>query len=333
MKTSRRSFMLKTAAAPLILTGPARSRAAANERINVGMIGMGNQGMNDIRNFLADERVQVVAICDVNRESPGYWANKPGGYEVGRRLVERTYAQQNKAGAFKGCDTMTDFREMLARPDIDAVEVVTPDHWHGIMVTEAAAAGKDIYAQKPLSLTIPQGRAMSDAVRRYARVCQVGTQRRSDAACRRGCELVRNGRIGRLVQVECGLPRGTPDYVGKGTGNRWKPEPVPDGFDYRRWLGPAPDAPYAPARCHVNFRWILDYSGGQVTDFGAHFVDIAQWGMGTETTGPVKIQNARGTWADHPLWNTASSFYFECIYANGVKLVVADHHQVRIGVT
>jgi len=193
----------------------------------------------------------------------------------------------------------------------------------------AAKAGKDIYCQKPLALTIPEGRAMANAVKKYGTVFQTGSQQRSDVNFRRVCELVRNGRIGKLLTVECGLPSGTPDY-GK-TGNLTQTIPVPEGFDYNTWLGPAPDAPYCPARTHVNFRWILDYSGGQVTDWGGHHPDIAQWGMDTEYTGPVKIQNARAEWAVHPIWNTAIEYYFECLYANGVKLIISN--KLQSGVT
>jgi predicted dehydrogenase len=121
------------------------------------------------------------------------------------------------------------------------------------------------------------------------------------------------------------LPSGTPDY-GK-TGNQTEPVPVPEGFNYNMWLGPAPDAPYCPARTHVNFRWVLDYSGGQLTDWGGHHPDIAQWGMNTELSGPVKIQNAKATWAKHPVWNTATNFYFECIYANGLKLIISSNEE------
>ncbi len=163
---------------------------------------------------------------------------------------------------------------------------------------------------------------MSDAVRKYSRIFQSGSQQRSDKRFRFACELVRNGRIGKLQTVKCGLPGGTPDF-GR-TGDRKDPEPVPEGFDYEMWLGPAPDAPYCPARCHVNFRWILDYSGGQITDWGGHHPDIAQWGMDTEKTGPIEIRNARGDFAKDKLWNTATNFYFECIYKNGVKLIVSN---------
>jgi predicted dehydrogenase len=180
-----------------------------------------------------------------------------------------------------------------------------------------------------LSLTIQQGREMSNAVRKYKRVFQTGSQQRSDWNFRRICELVRNGYIGELHTVRCGLPGGTPDFGT--TGDQTDPADVPDGFNYQRWLGPAPEEPYAPARCHVNFRWILDYSGGQVTDWGGHHPDIAQWGMDTEYTGPVEIRNPRATWSTHPLWNTATEFYFECIYENGVKFIISDKE--RFGVT
>ena len=161
---------------------------------------------------------------------------------------------------------------------------------------------------------------MSDAVAKYQRVFQTGSQQRSGKNFRHACELVRNGRIGKLQRVICGLPSGRPD-LGK-TGDRKKPEPVPDGFNYDLWLGPAPEAPYAPARTHVNFRWIFDYSGGQVTDWGGHHPDIAQWGMGTTRTGPVAIKNAKGEFPSDALWNTATEFEFDAVYANGVVMTI-----------
>jgi predicted dehydrogenase len=298
-------------------------------RITLGVIGTGNQGFNDIHGFLGDNRVQIVAVCDVNRESAGYWEGKVGGREPARKLVEEHYAADKKSGKYKGCDAYADFRDLLARKDIDAVLICTPDHWHAIPVVQACQAGKDIYCQKPLSLTVAEGRAMSDAVKKHKRVFQTGSQQRSDPHFRQACELVRNGRIGKLQTVRVGLPGGRPDYAK--TGNRKKVEPVPEGFDYEFWLGPAPKKPYAPARCHVNFRWIYDYSGGNVTDWGGHHPDCAQWGMGTEHTGPVEIRNAKGVFPPDELWDTATEFYFEAVYANGVKMIVSNKE--RGGVT
>ncbi|MBI2925169.1 MAG: Gfo/Idh/MocA family oxidoreductase [Verrucomicrobia bacterium] len=337
---SRRQFLRGTAAAgvgavafPHIIPSSvlgADGAVAPSNRITLGIIGTGNQGTNDLRAFLSDERVQVVAVCDVNRESAGYWNGAVAGRDPAKRIVEEHYAKKAPSGSFKGCDIYTDFRQLLARTDLDAVEVATPDHWHAIPMIAAAKAGKHISCQKPLSLTIAEGRAMCDAVQKYQITFQCGSQQRSDSKFRHACELVRNGRLGKLHTVKVGQPAGHPDY-GK-TGDRKATEPVPEGFDYNLWLGPAPDAPYCPARCHVNFRWNLDYSGGQVTDWGGHHPDIAQWGMGTDHTGPVEIKNAKGNFpARTELWNTATEYSFECIYQNGIKLIVSDKH--KMGVT
>ncbi len=333
IKLTRRT-LLKSAAVygiPAIVPASALGlggRTAPSNRVAMGIIGTGNQGFNDMKGFLQDERVHIDAVCDVNKESTGYWNGAVGGREPAKRLIEKFYTEQMGA-SYKGCGTHTDFRELLARKDIDAVEVCTPDHWHAIPVVEACRAGKDIYCQKPLSLTIAEGRAMSDAVKKYKRVFQTGSQQRSDSNFRRACELVRNGRIGKVHTVKIGLPSGRPDY-GK-TGERKKPEPVPSGFDYQMWLGPAPDAPYSPARCHVNFRWIYDYSGGQVTDWGGHHPDCAQWGLGTEYTGPVEIKNAKAEFPPDELWNTATEYSFEAHYASQVKMIISSKE--RGGVT
>ncbi len=336
-KLNRRSFLKRTTAAasaavafPAIVPSSVLGANAPSNRVAMAFIGVGNQGTGDMQGFLRDDRLQAVAVCDVNRGSAGYWSGTVRGREHAKQLVDTYYAEKKNIPAYKGCDAYEDFRDVLARDDIDAVEIATPDHWHAAITVAAAQAGKDIYCQKPLSLTIEEGRAMVDAVKRYGCVFQTGSQQRSDHNFRRACELVRNGRIGKLETVKCGLPGGTPDYSG-GLGISTAPAPVPDGFNYDLWLGPAPAEPYSPARCHVNFRWILDYSGGQLTDWGGHHPDIAQWGMGTEDTGPVKIINAKGRFADGPLWNTATEYYFECIYANGVKLIISN--RTRGGVT
>jgi len=331
----RREFLKSAralASAPLFIPASAMGRdgnIAPSNRISMGVIGTGNQGTGDMQGFLGDKRVQVVAVCDVNRETPGYWEGAIAGREPARVRVEWHYARDKRAGSYKGCTAYEDFREVIARKDIDSVLIALPDHWHSIPVIEAARAGKDIYGEKPLSLTIAEGRAMCAAVKANNRIFQCGSQQRSDPRFRKACEIVRNGGIGKLKTVTCGLPGGTPD-LGK-TGDRQDPEPVPDGFNYDLWLGPAPAAPYAPARCFVNFRWILDYSGGQITDWGGHHPDIAQWGMGTVLTGPVAIRNGQAQWAKEKLWNTATDYYFEAIYENEVKLVVSS--RVRGGVT
>ncbi len=329
MKKNRRDFIKESALvaagvamAPTIVPASVMGKKSGfippSDRITLGFIGAGNQAGNDARRFLRDERVQITTICDVNAEGPGYWNGSVAGRNPLINTVNETYSE--KFGkAYKGTKGYEDFREVLALKDVDAVVIETPDHWHSIPVMMAAAAKKDIYCQKPLSLTIAEGRAMSNAVKKYDVVFQTGSQQRSDRNFRRVCELVRNGRIGQLKTVTVGLPGGTPDF-GK-TGDQTETVPVPKGFNYDLWLGPAPDAPYCPARTHVNFRWIWDYSGGQVTDWGGHHPDIAQWGMGTEYTGPVRIENVSSKWSDHPVWDTATEFHFECVYANGVRLI------------
>src|SRR5688500_18064292 len=233
--TTRRHFVasgLTLAAGVLCLPrSQAKSpRPAPSNRITLGVIGCGNQAMNDIRSFFQDPRVQIVAVCDVNRESNEYWAGRPGGREVGKRLVEEHEAQFYRSGKYRGCEVFSDYREMLARPEIDAVLIDTPDHWHALQVIDAARAGKDIYCQKPVSLTVDEGRLMRDVVRHHRRVFQTGSQQRSIQSFIRSAELIRNGHLGRLLEVRVGLPGGRPDHAH--SADRKAPGPVPEGFDY-----------------------------------------------------------------------------------------------------
>jgi predicted dehydrogenase len=303
-------------------------RPAPSDRITMAVIGTGNQGIGNMLGFLTDPRVQVVAVCDVNRQSAGYWNGNIGGRDPARQIVDWHYAAEIRSGTFSGCASYEDYREVIARPDVDVIMSALPDHWHGLTTVEAAMAGKDIYCEKPLSLTVAEGRAMSDSVKKYSRVLQTGSQQRSGANFRQASELVRNGRLGRLHTIRIGMPGGQPDF-GR-SGHRKDPEPIPAGFNYDLWLGPAPEAPYVPARCHVNFRWIRDYSGGQVTDWGGHHPDIAQWALGMDHSGPIAIRNARGVFPDG-LWNTATEYHFEAEYQNGVTMIVSDRE--RSGIT
>ncbi|MDX1285584.1 MAG: Gfo/Idh/MocA family oxidoreductase, partial [Draconibacterium sp.] len=303
-------------------------QTAPSDRINLAFIGAGNQATNDVMDFLKDDRVQVTLICDPNVRSEGYWDGRVAGREYIRDLVNGFYTKKYEK-KYRACKDVEDFREVISRKDIDAVEIATPDHWHAIPVLMAAAAKKDIYCQKPLSLTITEGRAMSDTVKHHGVVFQTGSQQRSNQNFHRVCELVVNGRIGELKKVICGLPSGTPDFGRKA--HLTEIEPVPDGFNYDLWLGPAPEVPYRPCASHVNFRWVLDYSGGQLTDWGGHHPDIAQWGMQTQNSGPVKIKNPKSKWSDHPIYNTATEFYFEALYENGVELIITT--EAKGGVT
>ena len=331
MKASRRGFLRRAAgavagalAAPRVIPVAAlgaEGRPAPSERIVMGAIGLGGQGDRDMRAFLGMPDVQMVALCDVDEGSTRYEQGWHRGIAPAKEAVERHYAAQVRDGSFKGVFTTVDFRELLAREEIDAVAVATPDHWHGLIVVSAAKAGKDVHCQKPLSFTIADGRAMADAIHRYGRVFQCGSQRRSSGHCRRSCELVRNGRIGKLHTIHVGLPGG---HSNPGYRMDESPQPVPPGFHYDMWLGPAPWAPYTHKRCHWTFRWNLDYSGGQITDWGAHYIDMAHWGMGTELTGPVEIEGTGEFPRDCVLWNTATSFHVECLYANGMKMIITS---------
>ena len=306
---TRRQFMKRTISAslgmvafPYIIPGSALGLGGAvapSNRIVMGCIGVGSQGTGDMKNFLGFKQTQIVAVCDVDRNHR-----------------ERAQAIVNGFYDNKDCQGYNDFRELLERSDLDAVLIALPDHWHAIPAIAAAKKGLDIYAEKPLALTIPQGRAMVDAVTHYGVIWQTGSWQRSVSNFRRACEAVRSGRIGTVHTVEVGLP----------TGHSCPPQPempIPDGFDYDFWLGPAPYAPYTEKRCHWNFRWILDYSGGQLTDWGAHHCDIANWGMGTEDTGP-SVVSGKGEFPRDGLWNTAVNYRVECQYPADVSPVAPD---------
>ncbi len=289
-----------------------------SERITIGCIGLGGQGTRNMKGFLANKDVQVVAVCDVETGSREYAAYLKGRYlgrEPARRLAERHYGQEKRAGVYSGCAAYKDFRKLLDRDDIDVVVVCTPDHWHVPISIAAAKAGKDIYCEKPLTLTIAEGRALSNVVNRYGRVFQTGTQHRSEGIVRRACELVRNRRIGKLKRISVEIPHNNIENPVD-----WQVMNVPSGFDYDMWLGPAPVAAYTRLRCHYAFRFILDYSGGQITNFGAHFLDIAQWANDCQYSGPVEVEGT-GEFPDDGLFNTATKVHLRYGYSNGVELV------------
>jgi predicted dehydrogenase len=267
------------------LAGQAQGRHPANDRIVTGAIGMGAQGLHDLKTVMRDPGVQAVAVCDVSAGGTGYptwYGTDRGGRGPAKQAVEAYYAEKTRSGAYRGCAVYSDFRELLARDDIDAVIIATPDHWHAVCAVEAARAGKDIYCEKPLSLTIAEARAMVNAVRQYGRVFQTGSQQRSGSNFRFACELVRNGYIGDVkhVTVNVGGPSGPCDLP---------PQPVPEHLDWDMWLGPAPWRPFHQKLHPARWRAYRDYSGGGMTDWGAHHFDIAQWALGMDDTGPVEI--------------------------------------------
>ena len=323
--SSRRDFLNAVrstslaAAAPLVLPDAVLGRLAPSNRINVGVIGLGTRGIPDMKIFMRNDDVQIRAICDVNTASKGY-RNEDivMGRDPALKIVSQYYGSKRKSGSFQGVDAYKDFRHILERDDIDAVAVVVPDHWHAPISIMAAQAGKDIFCQKPLTLTVGEGQQMIKAVRQHQRILQTGSQYRSHAGARRACELVLNGRIGRLKAIRIYIPYN--NKVGPGPG--WKPMPVPVGFNYDLWLGPAPSVPYHVKRCIYKFRFIRDYSAGQITNFGAHSIDIAQWGNGSSLSGPIEVEGLHAQWPpEGSLFNTALESKFRARYANGVELI------------
>ncbi|MHC4510921.1 MAG: Gfo/Idh/MocA family protein [Planctomycetota bacterium] len=334
VRIDRRGFLKGAATAavgamgfPCIVPLSALGGAAAvapSSRITMGSIGVGGMGTNNMRAFLAQSDVQVVAVCDVVEASNEYghwykkgWQGEWFGREPARKIAEAHYADKTGAGRYKGCRAYVDFRELLARDDIDAVCITTPDHWHAIPAIAAASLGKHIYCEKPLTLAIAEGRAIVEAVRRHGVIFQTGTQRRSDQQSRFICELIRNGRIGTLKKAIATIGANNKEAPP----SDWRPMPVPEWLDYDMWLGPAPWAPYHKDRCLYTFRFGFDYSGGQTTNLGAHAIDIVQWANGTDHTGPVEVEDLGGEFPEDGLFTTATKVHFRAKYANGVELI------------
>jgi len=312
---SRRGFLRTGAAAagavafPYIIPGRALGldgHIAPSERITMASIGLGGQGTYDTRALMSQPEVQYIAVSDVDAKHRA----------AGAQMLIEHYKKRDDADV--AIDQYNDFRELLERKDLDAVMIATPDFSHAVISLAAAKAGKDIYCEKPLANSIPEGRAVVNAVRRYDRVLQTGSHERSRDNARYACELVRNGRIGKLHTIRVNLP-----IDNHGPIDNQPVMPIPEGFDYDLWLGPAAWEPYTEKRCHFYFRYIMDYSGGEMTDRGAHIIDLAQLGNGTDGSGPISVQGT-GWFPEEGLFNTAMSYNFEFEYANGVKLIGAS---------
>ena len=308
---NRRQFLKRTAVAaagvtgfPYVVRSSALGKAgsvAASDRIVMGCIGVGSQGSGNMGGFLGKKEVQIVAVCDVDKKNR----------DRAKKRVDDKYKNDD-------CKAYLDFRDVIERKDIDALSLAMPDHWHSIPVIMAARAGKDMYGEKPLARTIHEGRVMVDTANRYGRVWQTGSWQRSVRDFHRACELVRNGRIGKIHKVEVGLP------TGGGTDVK-SVQPVPEGVDWDFWLGPARWVPYRGVM-HWNWRWMMDYSGGQLTDWAGHHIDIAHWGLGLDHTGPVEIEG-KGVYPKDGIYDAPTAYKFTCKYANGLTMIVANDRQ------
>jgi predicted dehydrogenase len=316
---SRRNFLrissmtaAGTILAPSIVPSSVFGKNAPSNRINIGQIGCGRIAREaDLPGVMRFDAARVVAATDLDSKR----------LKEGKQYIEEYY--QNKYGR-KEVDVkmFDDYREMLAKADIDAVVISTPDHWHARPAIDAAHAGKDIYLQKPTSLTIAEGRKLSDVVHRTGVIFQIGSQQRSSEQFRYACELVRNGRIGKLHTIQIGLP-------GDPAGPEEPEMPVPKNLNYEMWLGSTPLVYYTEKRVHpqADFSrpgWLRceQFGAGMITGWGAHHLDIAHWCMGTEYSGPVEIE-AKAQFPTHGLWNVHGDFEVKALYANGVTMYVS----------
>jgi len=304
-------------AAPMVIPATVLGADAPSLRVGVGMIGIGRQAWHvNLRQFLAMRDVRIVAVCDADA-----WR-----MEEGRKRVEEHYAKQQPSGAYTGCASIRDWRELLARKDVDAVMISTPDHWHAPMAIAAVEAGKDVALEKPITRTVAEGRAIVEAVRRRKRVFRVDSEFRSSRHLIRLAELIRNGVLGKVKAVEVGVPdEGIEDDRASPPAT---PEPVPPELDYAAWLGDAPKAPYTRHRVHPprnlgarpGWMRILDYSDGIVTNWGAHFVDTALWCLDAEHTGPVAIDGHGEYPPAGNLWNVLKSFAIDYTMPDGTPV-------------
>jgi predicted dehydrogenase len=303
---NRRQFLRQAAGAaagavgfPYVVSSSALGAAGAvapSERITVGAVGVGPQGSGVMRNFLRQSDAQVVAVCDV----------KSHVLKAARERVNKHYNST-------GCKAYKDFREVMARDDIDVVLAAPPDHWHVLIALAAVKSGKDVYLEKPMGLSLAQDKALRSAVHRNGRVFQFGTQQRSSRNFRFACELALNGRLGRLHTINVWSP-------GSSQGGDATPVPVPEWLDYERWLGPAPQTPYTKDRCSNKLWWFIsDYALGFIAGWGIHPIDIAFWGGGKKVTTPLTIEG-KGKWPTKGVCDTAMNWNVVMKYDSGLTM-------------
>jgi len=322
---SRRCFFRKTAAAsagiigfPYLVRSSALGLAgtvAPSNRLVMAQIGCGSMGTGNMRSFLSHGRaIQFVAVCDVDKNRCRETKN----------IVD--HAQGNS-----DCRMYGDYRQLLENEHLDIVSHALPDHWHAAVAVACARKGIDMYGEKPLARSIREGRAIADAVKQYGVIWQTGSWQRSKREFRHAAELVRNGRVGKVSYIEVGLPDGNP----KGPGTAIVKEP--EHIDWNFWLGPAPWRPYQHFNGrpdgggpHWDWRWIMDFSGGQMTDWAGHHIDVAHWGMGLDYAGPVEVEG-KGEYPKEGIYDTPYAYDFTCTYADGLKLRVANASKLPHG--
>ncbi len=342
---NRRKFIARTSAAlvlPMLVPGCAVGRGRASRpsnRINIGVVGWGMQGPSNTKNFLSLDACRVVAACDLDKNA-----------------LQDAVDTVNQQYGNKDCAAYHDYKEMMAREDLDAVMLAVPDNWHEIISTHAASQGLDIYGEKPLAKTIHEQQRIVRAVEKHGRIWQTGSWQRSGSTFRKAAEIVRNGLIGKVTRVEVGLPSGHYDF--KGTGPELKaklaayPEfandftkilpgtpawdiavtaPPPE-LDYETWIGPARMEPYIKQRVHMDWRWNYNTGGGQLLDWVGHHLDIAHWGLGFDRNGPSEIEGQGEFPAREALWNTCTKYRIEMKYPDDILITMAGgHNDIKSG--
>ena len=275
----------------------AGTRSASEEPIRLGFVGLGVMGTDTLKTALSRADVTVTALCDVDS-----------------RRLDSAVERLSAADDADACVCFKDFRDLNRSHTVDAVVISTPDHWHALQGIDAMRCGRDVYIEKPLTLTIAEGRRLSNVAAETARICQTGSQQRSSREFRYACELIRNGYLGKLRSVDLCIPPNnrTSDAVRE-------PDPVPPELDYEMWLGPAPYRPYHEEACHYAFRFISDFSGGQMTNWGSHNLDIVQWALDADFSGPVRVAGC-GTFPAVGLFDTPDEVDVTWEYASGVKI-------------
>lgn len=303
---SRRSFLQRSAGVaatvgfPTIIPTSVLGKDAPSNQLIGAAIGLGGQGNGNMRAFMRQAGTKVIAVCDVYGKN----AKKAKGWV--------DYNNRNK-----DCKMVKDYREIAHDPSIDVVIQGTPDHWHAVTSIECLKNGKDMYGEKPLTRHLKEGRELVDTVHRYGRVWQTGSWQRSRDHFRHACELVINGRIGKVQRVEVGLPGG------RGGSGSYKPQTPPADLDWDFWCGPAPLSSYDKDSFIFNWRWNLDYGGGSIMDWVGHHVDIAHWGLGKDETGPVKFKPIKVQFPRRGRWNAPRNYRIECTYADGIELIIS----------
>jgi predicted dehydrogenase len=313
---NRRQFLKCAGAAlafPTIVPSRVLGADAPSKRITMGMVGCGNMGTSNTRDFLNHKDCQVVAACDVDKLHLSQAAG----------IINRHY--QNK-----DCKTYHDFRELTARPDIDAVMVAVPDHWHELVEVEAAHCKKDIYGEKPLARTIAEQQAVVKAVQDNHCIWQTGSWQRSQAVFRKAAEIVRNGLIGDVTHVDVGLPGGNNNsgYEAK----HMAPSDPPPELDYDFWIGPSKMMPYIQGRTHRNWRWNYNTGGGQLMDWIGHHCDIAHWGCDFDNSGPYELEGQGEFPPKDAVWNTSTKYRIELKYPRNITMTIAGgYDDIRQG--